>query len=119
MNIRLVCTAASVLWLAEAAAQPITTCTGTRFPLDYQTAIVLPDNTMVLWAASSVNVDGMRNAYHKDNIEGGGLIHLCNGGACAPNPNLDSASPFLRLKYPTNLLASDLSSTEHDRRISA
>lgn len=37
---------------------------------------------------------------------------------CVPNPNLDSTSPFQRLKYPTNLLASDFGSTHHDRSVS-
>jgi hypothetical protein len=78
-----------IVFLLIIACQVEAMCTGELFPLPgskkfSQTGYVLPDNSLMLWARSSVNVDGMARAYHKDNIEGGGLINLCNGGSAYP-----------------------------------
>ncbi len=35
---------------------------------------------IALYARMNINIDGYGRAYHRDNFEGGGVIHLCNGG---------------------------------------
>lgn len=89
MSTRLGRTLSTIVFLLTIACQVEAMCTGEPFPLPgskkfSQTGYVLPDNSLVLWARSSVNVDGMARAYHRDNIEGGGLINLCNGGRVYP-----------------------------------
>lgn len=89
MSIRLVAAFSKVVFLLTIAGQVEAMCIGEPFPLPgskkfSQTGYVLPDNSLMLWARSSVNADGMARAYHKDNIEGGGLINLCNGGRAYP-----------------------------------
>lgn len=79
----------AIFFLSTVSAQTSASCDGKPFPLPSteqftQRGYVLSDNTLVLWARSSVNVDGMKRAYHKDNIDGGGLINLCNGGRPYP-----------------------------------
>lgn len=89
MSTRLVRTLSTIVFLLTIAGQVEAMCTGMPFPLPgsnkfSQTGYLLPDKSLMLWARSSVNVDGMARAYHKDNINGGGLIDLCNGGRVYP-----------------------------------
>ncbi|WP_338524768.1 hypothetical protein NUH87_03670 [Pseudomonas batumici] len=49
-----------------------------------QTGYVLADNTFVIWAGGSVNLDGLRTAYHRDDQKGGGVDLLCNAGRAYP-----------------------------------
>lgn len=63
-------------------------CDGAPHALDYgasrQRAFLLSDGSLATRSRVAVNVDGMKHAYHRDGIAGGGLISLCNGGKPYP-----------------------------------
>jgi hypothetical protein len=60
------------------------TCEGSPHLLNYgkssQRAFLLRDGSLATRFRSTVNADGMKRAYHRDDVAGGGLISLCNGG---------------------------------------
>jgi len=43
-----------------------------------QNALVIPNGGIALFAKMNINLDGYGRAYHRDNFQGGGVIHLCN-----------------------------------------
>lgn len=56
-------------------------CTGQAAPIsNSQKALFLDGGGIALLAKMNINIDGFGRAYHKDNVVGGGIIHLCNGG---------------------------------------
>jgi hypothetical protein len=63
-------------------------CAGKPHVLDYgtvkQNAFLLKDGSLATRFRAAVNADGMKRAYHRDDIAGGGLISLCNGGRPFP-----------------------------------
>ena len=63
-------------------------CDGKRHVLNYggtsQNAFLMDDGSLATRARVAVNADGMKRAYHRDDIAGGGLISLCNAGT--PHP---------------------------------
>lgn len=63
-----------VLW-----AQP---CEGDIRPIGSntvtQTALVVQGGGVALYSRMNINLDGYGRAYHRDNFQGGGVIHLCN-----------------------------------------
>ncbi len=71
------------------------TCAGSPVRLVYgsnvagQDAFRLSDGSLATWARMAVNVDGMARAYHRDDVAGGGLIALCNGGRPYPAGQAD------------------------------
>jgi hypothetical protein len=64
------------------------TCNGSLHLLNYgnktQNAYLLADGSLATRARIAVNADGMKRAYHRDDVAGGGLISLCNGGKPYP-----------------------------------
>ncbi|MDQ3803674.1 MAG: hypothetical protein M3416_07580 [Acidobacteriota bacterium] len=82
----LVVVGASLCVAALARAQD---CGGNPHTLNYargssQRAFLLSDGSLATRFRSAVNADGMKRAYHRDDVAGGGLISLCNGGE--PHP---------------------------------
>jgi hypothetical protein len=63
-------------------------CAGKPHVLNYgltsQKAFLLTDGSVATRFRAAVNADGMKRAYHRDDIAGGGLISLCNGGKPFP-----------------------------------
>lgn len=74
--------------LCSAVVARAQTCEGRPHLLDYgtssQRAFQLTDGSLATRFRSTVNADGMKRAYHRDDVAGGGLISLCNGGE--PHP---------------------------------
>jgi Fungal chitosanase of glycosyl hydrolase group 75 len=63
-------------------------CNGRPHILNYgrtsQKAYLLSDGSLATRFRAAVNADGMKRAYHRDDVAGGGLISLCNGGKPYP-----------------------------------
>jgi hypothetical protein len=64
-------------------------CAGSIHLLKYsatkgQKAYLLADGSLATRFRMAVNADGMKRAYHRDDVAGGGLISLCNGGKAYP-----------------------------------
>ena len=49
-----------------------------------QKVYLLSDGSLATRYRMAVNADGMKRAYHRDDVAGGGLISLCNGGKPYP-----------------------------------
>lgn len=87
--------------IAFASAQ---NCNGASHILNYgksrQQAYLLSDNSLATRFRAAVNVDGLNTAYHKDDILGGGIISLCNGGraypAASPSYNASGSNKLCR-----------------------
>jgi hypothetical protein len=63
-------------------------CVGAFHKLNYgsssQGAYLLTDRSLATWFRAAVNADGMKRAYHRDDLGGGGIISLCNAGRPYP-----------------------------------
>lgn len=73
---------ASMLLLASSSVGDATAvCNGSVQAISAsQKALVLDGGGIALFSKMNINIDGLGKAYHKNNIAGGGIIHLCNGG---------------------------------------
>jgi len=77
-----------VLWFVSPVRGYSQDCVGALHQLDYgtgsQDAFALSDGSLATWFRAAVNADGMKRAYHRDGLAGGGLISLCNAGRPYP-----------------------------------
>ena len=55
-------------------------CRGQLVDRGRSTFLELADGSLVAYGKMRVNVDGSGRAYHRDNYEGGSILHLCNAG---------------------------------------
>lgn len=69
-----------IILLISPSAYAAPKCTRTPLSVDGFSGFKIGDGSLIGWGRNHVNVDGMRNAYHRDGRPGGALISICNAG---------------------------------------